>query len=204
MHSITLRELSREDSFIEITAMLHRAFFRLTRMGIACPSASQSTAVTRQRILAGVCFVAEHEGSIVGTVTLYRNERCSGSEVYRSRRVASLHQFAVDPEFQGRGLGRSLLKKAEEWAASHGYKEIALDTPCSADHLVNLYRHLGFDVAEVLRFQPRSYFSYVLKKPVESRVLYPVASLEAKPRQHALKAANDFSYAALGVRFKYF
>jgi ribosomal protein S18 acetylase RimI-like enzyme len=204
MQSINLRELSHEDSFIEITAMLHRAFSRLTRMGIACPSASQSVAVTRQRILAGVCFVAECDGSIVGTVTLYRTERCSQSEVYRSRRVASLHQFAVDPEFQGRGVGRSLLKKAEEWASNHGYKEIALDTPHSADHLVNLYRHLGFNVAEILRFSPRSYFSCVLKKQLESRVLYPVASLDAKHHHHTFRAANDVLYAAPKMNIKYF
>lgn len=166
MQAITLRPLSAEDSLLELTAMLHSAFSRLGRMGISCSCVDQSVARTRQRVGLGECFVAECEGRVVGTLTLHRHERGSESDVYRSRRVASLHQFAVDPEYQGRGVGGKLLELAETWAARHGYDELALDTPAAAAHLIAFYRHQGFRLAEILRFSGRDYASAVLAKNV--------------------------------------
>ena len=169
MQTIIVRPLAAEDSLVELTTLLHRAFARLKRMGLACRSADQPVAVTRQRICQGECFVAVCGGRIVGTLTLYRHERASESEVYRSRRVASLHQFAVEPEFQGRGIGRRLLEYAESWSARHGYRELALDTPAPAEHLIAFYQHHGFYRAETLAFTGRPYRSAVLVKAVSPR-----------------------------------
>ena len=169
MQTIIVRPLAAEDSLVELTTLLHRAFARLKRMGLACRSADQPVAVTRQRIGQGECFVAVCGGRIVGTLTLYRHERTSESEVYRSRRVASLHQFAVEPEFQGRGIGRRLLEYAESWSARHGYRELALDTPAPAEHLIAFYQHHGFYRAETLAFTGRPYRSAVHVKAVSPR-----------------------------------
>ena len=41
---------------------------------------------------------------------------------------AHLEQLSVHPDHTRRGLGRSLLRAAVEWAASHGYGELTLCT----------------------------------------------------------------------------
>ena len=41
---------------------------------------------------------------------------------------AHLEQLSVHPDYTRRGLGRSLLRAAVEWAASHGYDELTLCT----------------------------------------------------------------------------
>ena len=66
MQTIIVRPLAAEDSLVELTTLLHRAFARLKRMGLACRSADQPVAVTRQRIGQGECFVAVCGGRIVG------------------------------------------------------------------------------------------------------------------------------------------
>ena len=68
MQTIIVRPLAAEDSLVELTTLLHRAFARLKRMGLACRSADQPVAVTRQRIGQGECFVAVCGGRIVGMV----------------------------------------------------------------------------------------------------------------------------------------
>ena len=42
--------------------------------------------------------------------------------------LAHLEQLSVHPDHTRRGLGRSLLRAAVEWAASHGYDELTLCT----------------------------------------------------------------------------
>jgi GNAT superfamily N-acetyltransferase len=163
---VVLRRLAQGDSLDELTAMLHRAFSRLARMGLNCSCTDQLVTVTRERIGKGECYVAVRDGRLVGTITLYRPDAASESAWYHRRAVASIHQFAVDPEFQDRGLGTVLLKFAEGWARARGYREVALDTPQLAEHLVAFYRDRGYRLVESIRFQGKDYRSVVLSKDV--------------------------------------
>jgi GNAT superfamily N-acetyltransferase len=177
MQAITLRPLSDGDSLDELTAMLHRAFSRLGRMGVNCTCVDQSVAVTRERIEKGACYVAVCDARLVGTVTLYGPGPGSESAWYHRQAVASVHQLGVDPEFQARGLGTDLLAFAEGWAREHGYQELALDTPQPAEHLVGFYVGRGYRPVESVRFEGKNYRSVVLSKEVaqqdSTRVFVP-------------------------------
>lgn len=195
MQTIVLRPIVAEDSLNELTRMLHRAFARLGRMGLNCFCVDQTADATRQRIAKGECFVAESDGRIVGSITLCRPESDSESATYRSRTVAKVIQFAVDTEFQGRGLGLMLLDLAESWATRHGYREIALDTPEPAEHLIAFYRHFGFHLVEAQQFAGRAYRSAVLLKKIIQRThcTAPVQMSRGRFGTHtgALIAANN-------------
>src|SRR6266508_2072404 len=145
---IAVRRLSGDDSLDDLTALLHRAFSQLGRMGLNCTCVDQSVEVTRQRIARGECFIAVCGGRPVGTMTLCDPDPRFKSVWYPRRSVASVHQFGVDPQFQGKGLGATLLKFAEDWARAHGYKELALDTPCPARHLLAYYMTHGYRIVE--------------------------------------------------------
>jgi GNAT superfamily N-acetyltransferase len=165
--AITIRQLHCGERLDQLTALLRRAFYPLGRMGLNCTCVDQSAAVTRERVIKGACYVAECDGRLVGTVTLYGCDASSPSAWYHLRRVASIHQFAVDPEFQGKGLGCRLLEFAEDWARQHSYQELALDTPHPAKHLVAFYTRQGFRPVESVHFQDKRYCSVVLSKSVE-------------------------------------
>jgi GNAT superfamily N-acetyltransferase len=163
---ISLRRFRDSDSLCELTAILHLAFGRLGQMGLNCTGTDQTVEVTETRIGKGECYVAICNERIVGTITLYRPDPASESAWYHRPEVASVHQFGVDPEFQRRGVGTSLLNLAEAWARARGFQELALDTPHAARHLVKFYIGCGYRPVESVRFQAKRYVSVVLSKDV--------------------------------------
>jgi len=80
------------------------------------------------------CFVAEHEGSIVGLAVLLTEP---------SR--ALLDNVAVLPAWQGRGVGRRLIAHVEREAHALGYGALELYTHELMTENLALYRRLGYD-----------------------------------------------------------
>ncbi|MDR3099740.1 MAG: GNAT family N-acetyltransferase [Paraburkholderia sp.] len=159
----------QRDSWERLTQLLHRAFARLASLGLHCASADQPAGATRARAMAGDCFVAVCNGRIVGTMTIAGRDSASSCEHYRQHGVASLHQFGIEPAWQGRGIGRALLAFALRWAAARGFTQLALDTPFPAAHLLAFYRAEGFSLVDVVRFAGRGYDSAVFSRPAASQ-----------------------------------
>ena len=66
-------------------------------------------------------------------------------------RAAEAKRLWVEPSFRGRGIGRGLLEAAIDWARSHGYGAVVLDTVNEAmPEAAELYRSMGFE--ETSRF----------------------------------------------------
>ncbi len=57
---------------------------------------------------------------------------------------AHVEQISVDPAVQGRGIGRALLERADEYARSHGLGAVTLTTFRDVPWNAPLYAHLGF------------------------------------------------------------
>jgi GNAT superfamily N-acetyltransferase len=189
--SVVVRRFDPErDAFEQLTAMLHRSFARLGMMGLNCTCVDQTVEITEARARRGECYVAVCNGRIVGTMTLYAPEPASRCALYRRDDVASVRQLGVDPSYQHRGIGKSLLAFAEHWAASRGYAQLALDTPQPAAHLVSFYRAQGFDVVDVFRFDGKRYDSVILAKPpVAIRMLANGSRRLELPRRALARAA---------------
>ncbi|WP_322087162.1 GNAT family N-acetyltransferase [Burkholderia sp. BCC1999] len=154
------------DSYDALTALLHRAFAPLGALGFNCPSVDQSASATRERMLTGECFVALGNAHLVATMTMLSHDPDSRCDPYRSRCVATLGQLAVDPVWQDRGIGRSLLAFAQHRAAARGATHLALDAPHAAVRLVDFYRREGFQPVDVMRFPGHNYDSVILCKAV--------------------------------------
>lgn len=156
---------AQRDSWERLTTLLHRAFAPLAMNGLHCRCADQDASATQQRAQAGECYVAISSGQMIGTMTLSLRDPASPCEHYHRRDVATLHQFAVAPSWQGRGLGRAMLAFAGRWAASHGARQLALDTPFPASGLLEFYRSQGFTLVDVVNFPGRGYDSAVFGRP---------------------------------------
>jgi GNAT superfamily N-acetyltransferase len=161
-----IRHLEPGDSLDDLTSLVHRAFGRMGRSGLECTAVEQSVDVTSRRARRGDCLVALAHGRIVGTVTLEHPRRISACRWYRRPEVASLHQFAVDPADQGLGCGKALLQAAQLWACRHGYRELALDAPASASHLISFCKLQGFRIVGEMQMPNRHYRSAILSKTV--------------------------------------
>lgn len=82
-------------------------------------------------------WVATLDGSIVAGITMmFEGEH------------ASIANVAVDPRFQGQGLGKGLLQFAEGEAKDRGYEEIRLASHIALEANLALYRHLGWSEYE--------------------------------------------------------
>ena len=85
-------------------------------------------------IEARTLFVIELDGQICGFVV------CYGCNDY-----LHLENVAVDPRFQGLGLGRQLIDFVEQQARSAGYGSIQLYTNAKMTENLGLYPRLGYE-----------------------------------------------------------
>lgn len=92
----------------------------------------------------GALLLAKVDGIYVGTVGL----RESGPG------VAEMKRMYVLPEYQGRGIGKSLSEAFVEQASQMGYSSIRLDSIPELGKALRLYQRLGFEEIKAYRFNP--------------------------------------------------
>jgi GNAT superfamily N-acetyltransferase len=111
------------------------------------------------------CFVAVCKDRVAGTLTLRGADPFSACRHLRRPDVATVHRYGVEPSRQRRGIGRALLSFANRWAAAHGYLQLALDAPMSAQRLLDFYHSQGFRLVDTVCFPGCEYESAVLSRP---------------------------------------
>jgi len=84
-------------------------------------------------------------GSLCGFVEIGSRTYAEGCE---STPVAFLEGWYVDPDVRRSGVGRSLIRAAEDWALAHGYSEMASDTELGNDVSLNAHLALGYEEVE--------------------------------------------------------
>jgi GNAT superfamily N-acetyltransferase len=174
-NKIRIRALEPDDSLAHLTGLLHRAYKQHMERGIQALAAFQPEEVTRRRIADGQCLVALYMGKIVGTIMFKTPEQTSrawpGVPWFDrpEQGVASFSQFAVEPEFQGKGIGMELLKEVESRAATIGAAELALSTPEPAEWLVEMYRRHGYREVARWHWNETNYDSLIMSKAVVTR-----------------------------------
>ncbi len=82
----------------------------------------------------GIGLVAEDEGIIVGFLT----GMAMAQELH-------LHNIAVHPDYQGRGIGRGLMEAVDAYCREGNFKRITLEVRQDNDIARKLYLSLGFE-----------------------------------------------------------
>jgi ribosomal protein S18 acetylase RimI-like enzyme len=88
-------------------------------------------------------FVARMDGDVVGMVAVAEQRHWSGDL------DAYVGELATAADREGRGIGRALLARAEEWARDRGLERITLETGAANTRARNFYRALGYLDEEV-------------------------------------------------------
>lgn len=82
----------------------------------------------------GCVYFALVDGDAIGT----------GSVIPVESGVFELGKMAVTPAFQGKGIGRLLVRYAIDWARGHSGSELNLYTSSKLIRAIELYRKVGF------------------------------------------------------------
>jgi len=166
-----IRSLLATDSLEDLTALLHAAYASLAVQGWNFTAVDQSVEVTRQRLAGAQCYVAVAGGQLIGTVAV-RGPK-SGTELdppdqaawlYGMPGTALVSQFAVHPDWRGRGLGERLMDTGEAWAMSRCFARAALDTAAPAVALRKRYRRRGYIEVGEVQWAGKTYRSVLMLK----------------------------------------
>lgn len=163
---MTIRPLAPDDSFADLTRLVHAAYKQLADMGFRYWGTWQSEEDTRQRCTEGHCLVAEEHGALVGTVTVKLAHDEGDPDWYRRNGVWVVTQFAVLPKMQGSGLGSALLTRAEQFVFDQEATEVAIDTAEGARHLIDFYSKRGYRHVGQVDWGGTNYVSVLMSKRI--------------------------------------
>jgi ribosomal protein S18 acetylase RimI-like enzyme len=108
------------------------------------PDISRADALAYWLDASNRCYVAEREGSIVGTYILRPNQPGLGSHVANAA-------FMVAPQARGLGVGRAMGEHSLVEARRLGYRAMQFNFVVSTNEAaVGLWRDLGFDIVGTL------------------------------------------------------
>ena len=84
-------------------------------------------------------FVAEADGKIVGLVTMV-----TAMAIGHPNGYTKINGLGVLPEYQNRGIGRMLLKKAEQLAMENGTRYLGLASGFMREEAHAFYEYMGY------------------------------------------------------------
>ena len=96
------------------------------------------------------CFVAEHDGKVVGYMISYILTSSFGIE-----KSAWIPSLGVAPEFMGQGIGKQLADKVSDYYRENGIQCIYTSARWYDTDLLSFFRTLGFDRSEFINLRKK-------------------------------------------------
>jgi ribosomal protein S18 acetylase RimI-like enzyme len=101
--------------------------------------------VIREDLEKGEMYGVAENSRILAAVTLNDREPGEYAKVeWENEKALVIHRLVVDPNEQGRGIGKMLLKFSESFAVQHQYPSIHLDAYSGNPVALQLYERHGY------------------------------------------------------------
>lgn len=84
-------------------------------------------------------FVVRQNDQVVGGLTIYVLHR-----YYGSKPIAYIYDVGIAPEFQGRGLGKTLMAEVCKYCEDHGFEDAYVEAESEDQDAVDFYRKTKF------------------------------------------------------------
>ncbi|MGQ0829679.1 MAG: GNAT family N-acetyltransferase [Bacteroidota bacterium] len=165
---IIIRPINSSDSLDELTSLLHKSYKKLADQGFRFHASHQDVTITKQRISNAECYIATLNNKIIGTISYYSPTTKDEHEYFGQPFVASFGQFAVDPDYQKKGLGSKLMDIIEKSAIRDNAKEIGMDTAEGAKDLINYYKKRSYIFVAYTQWAVTNYRSVIMAKKLNS------------------------------------
>lgn len=92
----------------------------------------------------GKVFVAELDGQVVGFISVWAKVKATAIEE-EAYEFAYVSDLAVMPDYRGRGIGKALLRAAEDYAVEQGATILRLGVLAKNEVARKLYHDYGFE-----------------------------------------------------------
>jgi ribosomal protein S18 acetylase RimI-like enzyme len=136
---------ARADEYNEVALVLKKAYQQYE--GSLPPPAWESYLSNimdiRSRLNVAELIVAEVNGKLAGTVTLYSNPARAVEEGWPAG-WAGVRLLGVLPEYRGRGIGRALMEECIKRCRNSGIHTLGLHTSELMDVARRMYEKMGF------------------------------------------------------------
>ena len=141
MDNFQIRPLKVEDA--EVIGQIYAAITRR-------PVEPDFKSVVEEHARSGeeACFVAEHQGKVVGFMISYI--LTAGFGEAKSAWIATL---GVDPNFMGRGIGASLAQKIFKIHKAAGIENVYTTVRWDSTDLLSFFKTLGFDRSKFINLR---------------------------------------------------
>jgi aminoglycoside 6'-N-acetyltransferase I len=129
--------------------VVSRLFFALWPDGLLAEHQEEARAIlagSSPSTLPLVVFVAEVEGVVIGFIEVGLRSHADGCDTRHP--VGFIEGWYVESSHRDGGVGRALMRAAEEWARAQGCHELASDTWIDHESSQRAHEALGFEVVD--------------------------------------------------------
>ncbi|MEQ8474533.1 MAG: GNAT family N-acetyltransferase [Marinoscillum sp.] len=114
--------------------------------------ADPSETMIEKYVYSGECYLAEHDGELVGTFVLMPN---SAHEI-------ELMNISIAEEHQHQGIGKDIIKYVVRISKMEGYEDLIVKTADTSTEVIKFYEKMKF----VYDFTVKGYFIQYYKEPI--------------------------------------
>jgi GNAT superfamily N-acetyltransferase len=170
--TLSIRDLRAEES-----ADLGRLMVRVYSLLPGFPSPTEQPAYYQMLANVGrfaekpgvrVLVASDRSGHLAGGVVYFADmeQYGSGGTATAERNASGIRLLAVDPQFQGAGVGRALTMACIDLARRAGHAQVVLHTTQAMQRAWGLYERIGFVRSENLDFLQQGYPVYGFRLPL--------------------------------------
>ncbi|MDP5053031.1 MAG: GNAT family N-acetyltransferase [Congregibacter sp.] len=113
-------------------------------------------------------YIAALADSLVGTIAFSQDQEPEYTQIqwFYPGPCLVIHRLCVSPSHQGRGVGSSLMRFAEEYAKVNRFNSLRLDVYTGNPDAVNFYKNLGYEIVGQVMFPRRTLPFYCMEKDI--------------------------------------
>ncbi len=145
-----------ENYFMDVMFLLRKCVEDMNRHGMFNWNNSYpSSDIILEDLRSGKLYISIEKGICKGMVILNESISDEYKDIEwetRDQKVLVIHRLAVNPLFQGKGIGKNLMEFAVQHARNSGYSAIWLDVIETNQAANDLYKGMGFRKAGKFQF----------------------------------------------------